>query len=194
MSSLASSVSKITLQSLRRDGFALWKGWMNQAVANDLMARSVKEIPFAPKRWTDGHLLPQLAYNYEEKDRETNYNVFLEETIIPMMQNSFDVEITDVWCNLFENGKHRITWHQDQYGTDVFVLSFGSARPIEFRTLYMRKKTSHLIENGDLYYFSQKYDKKNEHCVPEVKSCNEPRVSLVMFAIPKGSSSNSEEQ
>ena len=185
MQNVLSKSCRISLQALRGDGFAIWKGWVNSSKADELMAQSKKGIPFAPKRWTDGHLLPQLAYNYEEKDRDLHYNPFLEETIIPMMEDKFDVEITDVWCNLFEDGKHQIEWHQDQYGTDVFVLSFGSPRPIEFRTLYTRKKTKHLIENGDLYYFSQKYDKKHEHRVPKVESCTDPRVSLVMFAVPK---------
>jgi alkylated DNA repair dioxygenase AlkB len=138
------------------------------------------EVPFAPKKWNVIYTLPQLAYSYDVGQKK---KIPVLQEIIDHLEATFPIKISAIWCNKFNDGKHRIDWHQDQYGEHLFVLSFGATRRIDYRDHSSKKPVEGVVaRHGDLYYMHPKYDAVHDHCVPADDAVVEPRISLAIFA------------
>jgi hypothetical protein len=101
-------------------------------------------FPWNLKPTLFGEQLTQHAYSYDRRSR-SNQNqqqlagiVHLEE-LCTMLQDRFDGEITNVFCNRFQDAQHQIDWHSDKYGSHILVLSLGSERDVQFRTKPQRR-------------------------------------------------------
>lgn len=171
----------------RLDEFNFLDGWIPKSEADEYLQRCLTEIPWAPKRWNVFYTLPQLAFYYDDKEREKRPIVVLEE-LISRIEEQFQTRASVVWCNLFRDGSHYIDWHQDQYGEHLFVLSFGASRPVLFRHKKTKQVQAYTCKHGDLYYFCPQWDKVHEHCIPKDQSITEQRVSFAIFTQPPFSS------
>ncbi len=170
-------------KATKLNAFLFFDSWITKPESDILFQRCKTEIPWAPKKWNVIYTLPQLAYHYDMSARKKAQKPIIEE-LIGRVEREFKTTCSVVWCNLFEDGKHRIDWHQDQYGEHLFVMSFGSPRIVRFRHKKTKEVKDYVCKHGDLYYFSPSWDKEHEHCVPEDKSINEPRISFAIFTQP----------
>lgn len=104
------------------------------------------------------------------------------ETLCTTIEQEFDGEITDVYCNRFQEPTHHIPWHKDSYGSHIFVLSFGADRIIEFRNNKTKEVERLDPHSGDLYFMPLKLNETHMHRVLAA-SAEHPgtRVSLVFF-------------
>lgn len=164
--------------------FEFYDGWVPKPEADRLMDCCIREIPWGKKRWSLFYTLPQLAYYYTTEERRNRPMPICEE-LISVIERGFNTTCSEMWCNLFQDGNHHIEWHQDQYGEQCFVLSFGASRAIDWRD----KKTKQMLpptmtKHGDLYYFNQQWDKTHEHRVPKDENCKTTRLSFVVFTQP----------
>mmetsp|Transcript_7613 Transcript_7613/g.11529 ORF Transcript_7613/g.11529 Transcript_7613/m.11529 type:complete len:189 (-) Transcript_7613:39-605(-) len=159
-----------------------FRKFFSKKEADDLFERCVKEIPWAKKKWMDtGYILPQLAVHYDQKMRKENPCSIVEE-LAERIGKTFGARSSDIWCNKFNDGKHHIEWHQDNYGEHCFIISFGSTRQLEIRPLSDKVSViSHDVQHGDVYYFSPSWDKNHEHRVPSNDLSKHCRVSFVIF-------------
>ena len=165
------------------DDFVFFDGWISQSEADQLFQRCIAEIPWAPKKWNILYTLPQLAFYYDDKERMKKPNSLLEQ-IIDRIEEQFQTTCSVVWCNLFQDGRHYIDWHQDQYGEHLFVLSFGVTRIVKFRHKKSKEIKEYPCKHGDLYYFCPEWDQTYEHCVPKDESIKEQRISFAIFTKP----------
>eukprot|EP01060_Flectonema_neradi_P016491 TRINITY_DN230_c0_g1_i5.p1 TRINITY_DN230_c0_g1~~TRINITY_DN230_c0_g1_i5.p1 ORF type:complete len:230 (+),score=53.94 TRINITY_DN230_c0_g1_i5:46-690(+) len=165
------------------------KGWVQGAAADAFFTRVLQEVPFAKNpKWSMGYKLPQSAYYYDEKARKKTPIPILEE-LAAAMESSFQCNVFTVWCNLYEDGGDHVEWHQDQYGYDLFTLSFGATRKFLMRPKGKKEIiASYDLSHGDVYFFSQEADRKNEHSVPKdsTSQCAQ-RVSILFFVDFPGS-------
>lgn len=102
------------LPGLSSDECAVIKGYvgLQQWSADELFLAMVDEIPFATKRWNGIYKLPQKAYHYGVSARKSK-PLQTVESVITRLESEYPVQVSEVWCNLFENGSHRIDWHQE---------------------------------------------------------------------------------
>ena len=165
------------------------RGWIQGNDANAMLVRLQREVPFEKNpRWTIGYKLPQSAYYYDEKARKKNPIPVLED-LATAMESSFNCNVFTIWCNLFEDGGSHIEWHQDQYGYDCFTLSLGATRRFLMRPKGKKEIiASYDLAHGDVYFFSQDADKRNEHSVPkDSSSLSAERLSILFFVDFPGS-------
>lgn len=183
---LANRISGLSEEEKQAPGgrlkeFTFLNSWLAKDSADAFNARLLEEVPFAKKRWNGMWLLPQKAYVYDRATRKKKPIAVLEE-LLGMLEAEFGCEVLYVWCNKFETESHHITWHQDQYGSHLFVLSFGETGKVLFRDLKSKQVVQDVDpKHGDLYYFAPTYDKVNEHCVPKLTNMSEPRISLAIL-------------
>ena len=169
------------------DEFTFFDGWLDKTESDHYLERCLAEVPWAPKKWNLIYTLPQLAFYYNEKERRSKPIPVLEE-LIGKVEAQFQTTASVTWCNLFRDGNHYIDWHQDQYGEDIFVLSFGATRSVVFRHKKTKAVKEYLCKHGDLYYFCPEWDKTYEHCIPKDESIKDQRVSFAIFTKPPFSS------
>ena len=174
----------------RLNEFTFMSQWLPKEEADKYMSRCMTEIPWAPKKWNIIYTLPQLAHYYDTSKRKKAPIAVLEE-IISMIEEEYQTTVSVVWCNLFQDGNHYIDWHQDQYGEHLFVLSFGSTRPVVFRHKKTKESKEYACRHGDLYYFAPSWDKAHEHCIPKDESITEKRISFAIFCQPPFSTGTS---
>ena len=162
--------------------------WIQQFLSKEesdkIFDKLKNQVPWSKNpKWSWGYKLPQNAYYYDTKARKnklTQINIL--EELVNKIENKFKTNIFEVWCNYFEDGNQYIDWHQDQYGYDCFTLSFGVERKFLMRDKKTKKQIAEYnLKNGDLYFFSQDADKKNEHSVPINDKCSDQRISILFF-------------
>ncbi|GMH32652.1 hypothetical protein BSKO_00486 [Bryopsis sp. KO-2023] len=156
--------------------------------ADVLFARLRDELKWNAKyRWNLFYKLPQAVFHYKVKQRRTKPIALLED-IIERVERLHNAKASDVWCNLFRDGKDHIEWHQDQYGEHLTTLSLGAPRLFQLRPISRREDVSEIeLNHGDLYTWSPETDKKHEHCVPAAPAMTSPRISVVVWTQPPGS-------
>jgi len=143
-----------------------------------------EKFPWDTKPILYGELMTQHAYEHNryKKSKKKNRNTISNsvgltklEEICFKLEREFDIKISDVFCNRFQDPKHRVDWHKDTYGRHICVLTLGSKRRIEFRnnkTLVVEKMTP---SAGDLYLMPLNLNDTHEH---RVCSAEESSTSL----------------
>mmetsp|Transcript_15902 Transcript_15902/g.17953 ORF Transcript_15902/g.17953 Transcript_15902/m.17953 type:complete len:234 (+) Transcript_15902:323-1024(+) len=169
------------------------KAFLKQETADEYYGRLDGMLPWDKYRWAPGMSpLKQLVYFYDKEQRETNKSPVLEE-LVTIIERRFNTKAEVTWCNKFRDSKDLITWHQDRYGMSLFVFSFGASRPVEvrkkvgmFSSSSKKAERSLLVEHGDLYRWTDDYDKMHEHRVPPAVT-DGPRISILILTRPAGS-------
>lgn len=91
--------------------------------------------------------------------------LFKLEELCSKIERDFDVKISYVFCNRFQDPKHRMSWHKDTYGEHICVLTLGSERRIEFRNNKTRRVEALTPASGDLYLMPLRVNKYYKHRV-----------------------------
>ena len=109
----------------------------------------------------------------------------LEELCV-RIETEFDGEVTDVYCNRFQDSWHNIDWHKDTYGQHIFVLSLGSQRTIKFRNSKTREIEEVTPREGDMYLMPLSLNSTHMHKVCSAEetggdNSDGTRLSFVFF-------------
>lgn len=76
-------------------------------------------------------------------------------------------------------------WHQDKYGSHIFVLSLGGSRGLEFRDNESGAVTRYDPNQGDLYFMSLQHNQCYHHRVlsgvDSGDTTGSTRISFVFF-------------
>ena len=130
-----------------------------------------------------GESLPQHAYYFQRRKKEITDNnaLALLEHMCEKIEKDFDVEVYDVYCNRLEDPTHHLDWHEDTYGTHIFVLSLGSQRTVEWRENKTGAIDSVRPQAGDMYFMPLGLNKTHEHRVCAGKEGDGTRISFVFF-------------
>jgi hypothetical protein len=135
-----------------------------------------------------GVSLEQHAYYFdrESKKKKTKDNASLEflDDLCQRIETEFDVEIYGVYCNRFQDSSHNLAWHKDTYGSQIFVLSLGAQRRVEWRENKTKALDSVTPEAGDLYFMPLGLNKTHKHRVCAGEEGAGTRISLVFFFKP----------
>lgn len=88
-----------------------------------------------------------------------------------------------MFCNRYKSGNDYTPPHQDSYGptTHVITYSFGGSRRFICENIATKVKTEYLLESGDVFYFSPKFDASHKHSIPKTAKAVDLRISIVMF-------------
>jgi len=81
------------------------------------------------------------------------------------IENQFDVRVSFVFCNRFQNVDHPVNWHKDAYEEHICVLTLGSKRRIEFRNNRTQEIKTMTPNAGDLYVMPLKMNETHTHRV-----------------------------
>lgn len=139
-----------------------------------------------------GEKLTQHTYEYDRyepksnKAREEFSGIAELERFCQKIEHDFYGEISNVFCNRFQDPTHCIPWHKDTYGRHIMVISFGSSRRVEFRD----NKTKHVerIEpsSGDMYFMPFRLNDTHQHrvCATDYGENAGTRLSFVFFFKP----------
>lgn len=144
------------------------------------------QIEWTKVQFRKGVNLPRLVQKY---DRPLTIQNGVPEVLIDLknqIETVFETDVHGIWCNLYESGKDWTPPHKDDYGSDVFTLSFGGSRVCNFipdnvNDSKYNKKISYTLNDGDLLYFSPLIDSKHKHTIPKTTKKVDPRISIVFF-------------
>jgi alkylated DNA repair dioxygenase AlkB len=135
--------------------------------------------------WKTGRKLPRLTYRVESNDDPM---MDILKPIITLIEKKNICHIEGVWGNWYRNGNDYCPDHKDDYGTDIYCLSFGGTRRVRFRNDKTNKLSYITVSSGDCYSFTTKFDATHKHSVPKTKAseyANKERISIVLFTKPK---------
>lgn len=146
---------------------------------------SDNDFPWDLKPVLFGERLAQHAYTYRRSNTKKRNNKFqglkVLESICEKIEEEFDGEVDEVFCNRFEHCTHRIDWHKDTYGRHILVLSLGSSRRVQFRDNKTKKIDTVQPSSGDLYFFPLRVNDTHKHRVCAGSRGDGTRISLVFF-------------
>ncbi|CAM9350210.1 unnamed protein product [Discosporangium mesarthrocarpum] len=154
-------------------------GFLCKEDADRLQGMLQEQLNWYPKEWFPGYTLPQLVYEYEVEERQLFPIPCLEE-LIERVESQFNVQTNLVWCNRFRDGGDYIDWHQDQYGQDLYVFSFGVSRSLETYALNNGEVQEFICSHGGLYRWTSSFDKEHEHRLPKSTEKGE-RISVLLL-------------
>jgi alkylated DNA repair dioxygenase AlkB len=85
--------------------------------------------------------------------------------------------------NLYRDGDDSVAWHGDRHRkivTDpiVAIVSVGAPRPLKVRPRGGGASLSWNLGDGDLFVMGGSCQHLWEHCVPKVRRCRGPRLSI----------------
>ena len=179
----------------KASGIFLWSGFLSSDEASDAYGvfNNNDKFPWDLNPKLYGERLNQHAFLFKRTKKQLNQGregLVLLEQLCKSIEDRFDVEVSDVFCNRFQDPSHDITWHTDTYGSHIFVLTLGSERDIEFRSKKKKNEVSSIRPGlGDLYFMPLALNKTHEHRVCRGDShsddkSNPPRISFVFFVEP----------
>ena len=176
-------------------GLYLFEQYLSSSECKDALSIFDSDaFPWDLKPRLYGERLQQHAYLYQrptssnKAKRKWAKSVGLQklEELCLRIESDFDGEVTDVYCNRFQDSKHNIDWHKDTYGEHIFVLSLGSQRTVKFRNDKTRKIEKLTPNQGDMYLMPLKLNSTHTHkvCSAEEMGCDDSggtRLSFVFF-------------
>ena len=155
-------------------GVYVFNGFLSPRAANDafLLLKNDSDFPWELKPKLFGEQLKQHAYkHYRYKysastdGKKQPKGLDMLESICSKLDHEFDVEISFVYCNRFQDAHHMIDWHKDTFGDHILVLTLGAERRIEFRENVTREIESVIPKSGDLYLMPLYVNKTHKHKV-----------------------------
>lgn len=156
-------------------GLYMFEGFLPPVEAQDAfdVLGDDEKFPWNTKPLLYGELMTQHAYehnrykNKKSKKKKISNSEGLSklEAICSQLEQEFDVKISDVFCNRFQDPKHRVDWHKDTYGRHICVLTLGSKRRIEFRNNKTKQVEEMTPSTGDLYLMPLNLNNTHKHRV-----------------------------
>lgn len=140
----------------------------------ELLKELEKKVPWQKIKWGRGYL-PRLVY------RVDNFWPEPIQELKERTEETFQCTVRSAWCNLYQSGNDYTPPHQDNYGAHVITWSFGGSRRFICENIKSKKKEEYLLEDGDVFYFSPKFDSKHLHSIPKTKKNVDLRISIVFF-------------
>lgn len=137
------------------------------------------------RQWGAGRTLPRLVYQPNSSSDQIYAIIGSLVSKIETMSNS---KVEGIWGNWYRNGNDYCPDHKDNYGTDIYCISFGGTRRVRFRNDKTNKLMYITVKSGDCYHFTSEFDSKHTHSVPKTKDksyCDKDRFSIVFFTTPK---------
>ncbi len=118
-----------------------------------------------PKLYRDS--LPQHFYSFQRSKNRIRKNPALSplDGMCVRIEQDFDVKVSDVYCNRHEDPTHNLGWHKDTFGTNVFVLSLGSQRTVEWRENSTRDINSVVQMAGEICFMPLERNNTHQHRV-----------------------------
>jgi len=196
MSSTETFLNKLTTAK-RKCGLYLFDDFLSREECRDyLTTLDSNEFPWNLKPRLYGKALPQHAYKHNDRrSKSTRKKISgsvglkkLEELCVKI-ETEFDGNVTDVFCNRFEDPGHAIDWHRDTYGRHIFVLSLGSERTVEWRDSKTREIEQITPSEGSVYFMPLGLNSTHKHRVCSAEETNSTntdgtRISFVFFFEP----------
>jgi alkylated DNA repair dioxygenase AlkB len=140
----------------------------NKSYFSDLKS----EVPFQYTKY-----FKRSVYRIDNEQLE-NFPTILE--IINIIQINFNVLIKGTFINLYSNDDY-CPYHKDSYSTDVITVSFGIAREFYTKNDSDKKVNKYLLEDGDVLFFNEEWNKNNKHSIPKRTKIKGERISVVLF-------------
>lgn len=107
--------------------------------------------------------------------------------ICAKIEQNFDLKVSFVFCNRFQNRDHRVNWERHGYGEHICVLTLGSKRRVEFRNRITKQIEAVTPSAGDLYVMPLELNDTHSHRVISVDKTDkdetniDDRLSFVFF-------------
>ena len=184
----------------KKGGVFLFPGFIPPEEHKEVYNTLNNDFPWDLEPKLFGEKLKQHAYSYKRtrKEKTAHKGLALLDNFCRQLEQRFDGEISDVFCNRFQDPDHRIEWHTDTYASHIFVLTLGSERDVQFRPKkrwFSGKKQQKQIETirpaiGDLYFMPLQLNNTHEHRVCSAAASGNdsdgipPRLSFVFFFDP----------
>ena len=175
--------------SEKKAGIYLWQQFLSAQESDKAFEILNEDFPWDLNPKLFGEKLTQHAYLYKRNiPVDTHKGLAYLEDLCEKIEDRFDCEVWDVFCNRFQDATHRLQWHTDTYASHIFVLTLGSERNVQFR----RKKRMFQRENrneietvrpkvGDLYFMPLQLNNTHEHRVCPPHEDEGTRLSFVFF-------------
>ena len=185
----------------KQSGLFLFPGFLSPQEADEAFEVFDNKFPWDLNPKLYGEKLNQHAFLFKrtKKQLQMGGGTMLLEKLCKSIETRFDVQVSDVFCNRFQDPNHDIVWHTDTYGSHIFVLTLGSERDIQFRPKQKKSaKKNNDVEDqtstirpglGDMYFMPLSFNKTHEHRVCPANDYSETtpvpaRISFVFFAEP----------
>lgn len=140
------------------------------------------DVPWERMKWGRGYL-PRLIFRCDGDQTGGASHAWPEpiKELRDRTEETFQCTVRAGWCNLYQSGGDYTPPHQDQYNAHVITWSFGGTRRFITEEIETRKKKEYLLEDGDVFYFSPRFDQLHKHSIPKTAKIVDPRVSIVFF-------------
>lgn len=165
----------------------MFRDFLSQAEAHDLFEclNDDAQFPWDKQPVLFGERLTQHAYEFTRSERKIAKWPGLAslEALCERIESYLDGEVTDVFCNRFQDTSHSLPWHTDTYGHHIVVLSLGHGRRVQFRDLKTQKDVVDVLPKaGDVYFMPLRLNDTHEHQVCAAESPDDgTRLSFVFF-------------
>ena len=148
---------------------------------SDIFYKGLKnDIPWQEVTRGNGITFPRLVFRYGDFERQfRKYDVL--ENLITYVEEVLETDIISVWCNLYRDGQDFTSYHQENYNSNVFVMSFGKKRKFSIRKTDNPSELNHrILGHGDAFYFNSKVNREYENSTPRSKQPN-PHIDILFF-------------
>lgn len=171
----------------------------------DIVDAFIREVPFKKLIWKGVLLDNHDIYDHNEVNKyDSQTNDINNNKLIPIIEellNEIDKLYPDdkirelgLWINHYRNKNDFIRWHKDSLTKrrTIYILSFGSSRPILFRKNPEEDKkfqedgsdlSGYILEHGDILTMSDNDNSNYMHMVPKMGNTDVPdtsRISVVL--------------
>lgn len=124
----------------------------------------------------------RLVYHWNSPIGDPGLDTMLVGLVMDLQQ-TYNIDVEGVFCNLYRNGNDYCPYHRDTYGCDVWTLSLGDTRDFLVKKDGVGTRAdTWTLKSGDLYYMSEKLHKTHRHSIPVRKGRQGSRISVVFFA------------
>jgi len=135
--------------------------------SDDFYKNLKSDVPWQEVTRGNGVTFSRLVFRYGEFERQfQKYDVL--EDMITYVEEVLETDISSVWCNLYRNGKDFTPYHQENYNSNVFVLSLGKERKFSIRKVDEPLIVKHhTLNHGDAFYFNSDANRTHENSTPK---------------------------
>lgn len=137
--------------------------------SNEFYKKMKKDIPWQEVTRGSGVTFPKMVFRYGDFERQfRKYDVL--ENLITYVEEVLETDVIHVWCNLYRDGEDFTPYHQENYNSNVFVVSLGKIRKFSIRKVDDPPTVKHhIMKHGDAFYFNSETNREYENSIPKIK-------------------------